>query len=105
MLQAFVIFALLMAVAVFFASERHAICLRRLLLGAGVVSLFGFYVLTAAPRDYLMRLGAYPWAEKALHPWVVGLWSSLAFVVFCGLSSGLLARCLVNVCQRRRQGS
>jgi hypothetical protein len=104
MLWSIVILILLMAVAVFFASDRHAICLRRLLMGSALVSLFGLYVLLGAPKDYLTRLTEYPWAEKALHPWVVGGWSGIAIVAFCCLSLGLFARFLVNGCRRRRQG-
>ena len=101
MLQSAAIFALLMAAGVYFASAKHAICLRRLLLGTAVVCLFGGSVLFFAPRDYLIQN---PWAAPVFHPWAVGLWCSLAFVGFCSLSSGLLARCVVDGFRRKRRG-
>ena len=102
MLTIVAVIAVFMAVAVFFASVRHAVCLRLLLAGSAVVSAFGGYALIVAPSDYLM-----PYQQifpRVFHPWAVGGWSVLAFVFFVSLSSGLLARCLVNGCRRWREG-
>lgn len=102
MLSVLVIFALFLAAVVFFAAVRHAVCLRLLLGGSAVVSAFGGYALLVAPGDYLMSCQqVFP---RVFHPWAVGGWSLLAFVFFVSLSSGLLARCLVNGCRWWREG-
>jgi len=100
MLTSLAIFALLAGVGVFFASAKHAVCLRWLLLGSVIVCVVGGYVLKFAPRDYLIR---YRWAEPVFHPWRMALWLFPALMACCSLSSGLFMRCLVNGFRRWRQ--
>jgi len=102
MMPIIAIFAVFMAVAVYFAAVRHAICLRGLLVVSAAVAAFGAYALLVAPSDFLM-----PWQEVSptlFHPWTVGGCGVVAFVCFVSLSSGLLARCVAHGVRSRREG-
>ena len=87
--QLAVLLVFAVGIAAFLVAHRCAVCLYCLLAITGILSTLAAYVLFFAPRDYMVR---FPWTATILHPWLAALYGGVAFVVFCGLALGLLAR-------------